>query len=77
MDDEPKNVRPLIDLARMTRKGPLKVWAGVGGGRTCAYCGKPIKPEHVEYELDFGDGEAICLMHAECFHRWREQGTDA
>ena len=70
MDTEQNPIRRLADLARMRRKGQPKVWAGNGEGGICAFCGRAIERRHVEYELDFGDGAPICLMHAHCFESW-------
>ena len=76
MNEKDKTIRPLADVARLPRKGPIKLWAGAGSGATCARCGLRIDASDVEYEVSLGeDGAASIRIHVECFaHLRREIG---
>jgi hypothetical protein len=56
---------------------PLKTWAGHGTGAVCNLCGKPIKAQDIEYEveLDPAPGGARGLhFHFNCYRLWETQG---
>ena len=74
MSEKDKPVRPLVDVARLPRKGPIKLWAGAGSGAPCARCGLQIDASDVEYEISMGDDGATTIrIHIECFAHLRKE----
>ena len=72
VDDElPQKLARLVDLDKLARKGPLKVWAGTGKGGVCALCFKPIDPSQSEYEIELTETAQAVRMHVDCFLSWR------
>jgi len=50
---------------------PLRMWAGLGRGRSCDGCGQSITPTDLEYELEFADVPMIRL-HRACTAIWNQ-----
>lgn len=74
-------VRDAIRAGRIPARRPIRTWAGMGEGRPCCICERPIADE-VELELDFGGASQSgapqdCRVHARCFEAWeRERATN-
>ena len=49
---------------------PKSVWAGNGGGDPCVLCGKYIRHDEVEYEVQ-DNVERVFLFHLRCNAIWQ------
>ena len=59
---------------------PDRTWGGSGVGAPCAVCAQPIRPDQLEYELQFADAGdthrmARFQMHLKCFAVWELERT--
>jgi hypothetical protein len=64
----------------MPRRGPDGPWAGKGGDVPCAIWGERIRPDQLEYELQFGQEGAtpdVFHLHLRCFAAWEMERTNA
>jgi hypothetical protein len=63
------NTRSLSD------EQPLRTWAGKGSGASCHMCGRPIKAQEIEYEVELPpEGAGRCLrFHFDCYRVWDAQ----
>ena len=79
MSDEPvlhDEVAPAIYSAKLPTCPLKRMWGGPGSGNCCAICEQPVKPDELEYELQFPqerDGRAggNCHVHIGCFLAWQ------
>jgi hypothetical protein len=79
MNDEAAALRPKTRRAthspRLPDRPPDRTWGGSGVGADCAICGAPVKPDQLEFELEFArDGDRPGLdqfhVHIPCFQQW-------
>ena len=79
MDDETtlrQKARNAIQAGQLPDRGPERTWAGKGGGGSCSVCADEVRPEEIEYELEFAPGTkqpgalANHRFHVRCFAAW-------
>ena len=55
-----------------TQVAPSKMWGAYGTGKHCNLCGQPIRPDEVEYELEYGVEPVTHLrFHIVCHSVWQ------
>jgi len=64
----------------MPRRDPDGTWGGKGVDVSCAICGERIRPDQLEYELQFGHEGAtpavdLFHLHPRCFAAWEMERT--
>jgi hypothetical protein len=65
-----------LEEGAIPRDKPLKTWAGLGTGKTCAVCGARLTAADIEYELEFASGRLI-VVDRRCHAIWSEERTKA
>ena len=79
-----KQIRALARTAlkdgRLPRRDPDGTWGGKGADVPCAICGERIRPDHLEYEVQFGHhgakpGVDVFHLHLRCFAAWEMERT--
>ena len=78
MPDEPRlreQAREAIQNGKLPSRGPDRTWGGPGVGAECSVCGRPVKKDEMEFEIEFAhDGEGPGLdkfhIHIRCFAAW-------
>jgi hypothetical protein len=70
--DIPECIRAKITagLLPVARDGTIRVWAGIGTGRRCNACDRPISVVEFECEMKGPDGQPL-LFHKPCFDTWK------
>jgi hypothetical protein len=63
-------IRRKLDDGALPTKPPNKMYAGHGSGTTCGACGDPIRPDQVEYELNYPDETRTFRLHLSCAGLW-------
>lgn len=63
-------VRKKLHEGTLPSKPPLKLWPGVGRGRLCTACEKPILPSQTQYEAQYYDGQPPMFLHVRCHQLW-------
>jgi hypothetical protein len=63
---------------KLPDRAPIRTWGGQGSGTSCAICGERLRPDEVEFELEFaadsnGRGGENCHVHVCCFSAWERQ----
>jgi hypothetical protein len=43
---------------------------GMGEGKSCSACGKPITPQQVQCDVDLGIDAAPLALHISCYGAW-------
>ena len=74
--------RNILRAGLMPRRDPDGTWGGKGVDVPCAMCRERIRPDHVEYELQFGyDGAKprvdVFHLHLRCLAAWEMERTKA
>jgi hypothetical protein len=72
--------RRAIRAGKLPRRRPDRTWGGPGAGAPCAVCAQSIRPDQVEYELQFADAADAhrmdrFQMHLRCFAVWELERT--
>jgi hypothetical protein len=66
-----QRAREAIQQGRLPGRRPMRMWGGPGSGGDCRICGKSLKDDEMELELEFsasdGDNPAV---HLPCFAAW-------
>jgi hypothetical protein len=90
MDDERmvrEKAREVIRSGKLPDRRPDRMWGGAAARADCAICGAPLRPDEVEFEIEFvrngeGSGADRYHLHTRCFAAWelerhnRGAGTD-
>ena len=52
-----------------------RMWGGRGEGAACSICNSEVKPEELEFELEYlgADGIATHHVHVHCFTAWERE----
>ena len=72
----------LAMIATRIRTGSLrhdpaeKTWAGMGNGRRCDACRRPIETTDLEIEADFDSGQVTLRFHSACFTVWQRTAEE-
>ena len=63
------------EQGRLPYEEPARTWAGHGTGALCNFCGRAIKAEDIEYEVELlTNGSARNLhFHFNCYRVWESQ----
>jgi hypothetical protein len=72
------NIRELILSGRLPRVRPERTWGGPGVGADCMVCGRPVRNDEVELEVEFGPADTslrgrIAHAHVACFDAWEHE----
>jgi hypothetical protein len=59
-----------IEAGELPGEVPKSVWGGKGGGDPCALCGKHIRRNEVEYEVQDA-ADRVFLFHLRCHAIWQ------
>jgi hypothetical protein len=73
-----EKVREALRTGKLPLRRPDRVWGGRGGGGVCSICHAPLKPDAVEFELEFIWASEVSThhLHVDCFTEWeRERDT--
>jgi hypothetical protein len=68
-----KKAADAIQAGKMPAQRAVRAWAGPGSGARCSLCGLPVRPDEVEFELEFGDqwgASGSRTVDAHCFAAW-------
>jgi hypothetical protein len=73
-----EKVREAIQVGKLPNRRPDRTWGGPGVGGDCAICSAPVRPDEVEYELEFArDGHAPGVdkyhVHIRCMAAWEAE----
>jgi hypothetical protein len=52
--------------------GARRTWAGQGTNQPCSVCGRLIRPQEIEYEVELASGK-ILHFHFACQQVWEDQ----
>jgi hypothetical protein len=69
--------RKLMEAGTLPTAIPHQTWGGNGSGQPCSLCGKSIRPNDVEYEIEISDGahQASHRFHFVCHAAWQFEST--
>lgn len=70
-----EKAREVIQAGKLPNRRHDRMWGGPGVGADCAICRAPVKPDEVEFEIEFardGDdpGRDKYHVHIPCFSAW-------
>ena len=69
-----EKVRDKLDAGVLPHDDPLKLWAGgIGSGKPCTACEKPILPSQTEYEIEYYDDRPAIRLHVGCHTVWEAE----
>lgn len=51
------------------------LWAGRGEGYPCTHCGRPVRIDETQYEIEGGFGQPSKRFHVGCYADWRASGA--
>jgi hypothetical protein len=67
-------VRDAIRTGKLPDRSPERTWGGQGSGTCCAICDEWLRPDEVEFELEFATGSNGGVenhhVHVCCFSAW-------
>ena len=72
----------LMAIAMRIRTGsirhdpPEKTWGGMGNGRRCDACRRPIETTDLEIEADFDSAKTTLRLHGACFTAWQRAAEE-
>ena len=55
---------------------PEKTWGGMGNGRRCDACRRPIGSADLEIEADFDSATTTLRFHSACFTAWQRAAEE-
>jgi hypothetical protein len=67
--------REVIEAGKLPARKADRLWGGPGVGAPCGVCGKPVRKDEMEFEVQFAhDGTVPGLdkyhLHVRCFAAW-------
>jgi hypothetical protein len=70
-----EKAREAVQTGKLPNRHPLCTWGGSGFGGSCAICDNLVKPDELEYEVQFDeiDGSAASTgyhIHVRCYAAW-------
>jgi hypothetical protein len=70
-----QQARAAIQAGKFPSHRPDRTWGGPGVGAPCVICGKPVRKDELEFEVQFAhDGDSPGLdkfhLHIRCFAAW-------
>src|SRR6187551_37643 len=73
-----EKARAAIQAGTLPHRLPAHLWGGKGSAGVCAVCLAPIRPDELEYDLDFrrpddGIDHPPYLAHLHCFAIWEAE----
>ena len=74
--------RNILEAGLVPRRDPDGTWGGMGIDAPCAMCGERIRPDQVEYELQFAHdgvtpGVDLFHLHLRRLAAWEMERTKA
>jgi hypothetical protein len=72
------SVLEAIRAGKLPDCSPKRTWGGPGAGACCPVCGERVKPDEMEFELEFaahpdGRQREIHHLHSGCFSVWERE----
>ena len=70
-----EKAREALRAGKVPLRRPDRVWGGPGTGGACSICNQPLKPDAVEFELEFIWATELTThhVHADCFTAWERE----
>ena len=73
-----ERVLEAIRAGKLPDGSPKRTWGGPGCGSCCAICGERLKPDGIEFELEFATGDdgrrqENYHVHLDCFSAWNSE----
>ena len=70
-----QQAKAALEAGKMPSRSPDRTWGGPGVGAPCSVCGKPVRADELEFEIQFArDGDNPGLdkfhVHLRCFAAW-------
>ena len=70
-----EKAREVIQAGKLPNRRPDRTWGGLGAGAECIICRAPLKPDEVEFEIEFvrnGNNPGLdqYRVHLRCFAAW-------
>jgi hypothetical protein len=70
-----EKAREAIQAKRLPDRSPERMWGGPGVGACCVICGRAVKRDEVEFEMEFArdaenPGPRNYHIHVRCFAAW-------
>ena len=70
-----EKARAVIQNGKLPSRAPDRTWGGPGVGAPCVICELPVRPNEMEFEIQFArDGDNPGLdkyhVHIRCFAAW-------
>jgi hypothetical protein len=70
-----KKARQALQTGKLPNRHPICMWGGNGCGASCPICDDPVKPDEVEYEVEFDEidgsaGPQGYHIHVRCYAAW-------
>jgi len=70
-----EKAREVIQTGKLPNRRPDRTWGGLGAGADCIICNAPLKPDEVEFEIEFarnGNNPGLDQyhVHLRCFAAW-------
>lgn len=70
-----EKAREVIQAGKLPNRRPDRTWGGLGAGAECIICRAPLKPDEVEFEIEFvrnGNNPGLDQyhVHLRCFAAW-------
>jgi hypothetical protein len=74
-DEMRSRARELIKAGRLRCGEHYRTWGGRGSNEPCALCDVVIRPDEVEYEIEFTDpdGARVYRFHFLCHDAWQHE----
>ena len=76
-DESPlrEKAREVIQAGKLPDRRPDRTWGRLGAGADCIICNATLKPDEIEFEIEFvGNGNKAGLdkyhVHLRCFAAW-------
>jgi hypothetical protein len=72
-----EKARQAMQAGALPDRRPDRAWGGSGVGAACAICVTPVRPDELEFEIEFArngdDRPATYHLHVRCFEAWQSE----
>jgi len=77
-----EKARQVLRAGTLPNRRPDRTWGGSGVGAVCTICATPVKPDELEFEIEFArNGDPphwdSYHLHARCFEAWQLERNSA
>ena len=69
--DDLLGVASKVQNGTLRHDSPIRTRGGMGNGRSCDACGRPIDSVDLELEAEYDDGRTTVRFHDACFSAWQ------